>query len=138
MQVEDTKDKIFIYDLDAELAESDPEEDRLVFIPDIEKHLTKIPKHVLTGQDEDTKKENQLVLYQVPTALSVPEDEDSVRKAIIETRTRAQQRQEKLHQELTSDGVDSRHEAVQPSSGPSQTMSEIVMDEDDMDAMDIE
>ena len=137
MQVEDTKDKVFIHDLDAELDESEPVEDRLVFIPDIERHLNKVPKHVLTGQDEDAKTNNQLVLYQVPASLSVPEDKDSVRKAVIEARTRVQQKQEELHQGYTSADVNGIRQDLQPGSVPSETMDE-AMDEDEVDAMDIE
>ncbi|KAF2146977.1 uncharacterized protein K452DRAFT_337319 [Aplosporella prunicola CBS 121167] len=89
MQLEDTKDKIYIYDLDKELAEIESDEDKPVFLPDIEKHLARIPKHLLVGQDLQQTRDNQLVLYKVPSSLTVPEDKDSVRKAIIEARARA-------------------------------------------------
>lgn len=92
MQLEDTKDKVYIYDLDKELADIESDEENPIFLPDIEKHLTKIPKHVLmsTGRELERTANNQLVLYGVPTSLSVPEDKDSVRKAIIEARHRAE------------------------------------------------
>ena len=35
----------------------------------------------------------QMVLYNVPSSLTVPEEQDSVRRAILETRARARQRQ---------------------------------------------
>ena len=136
MQVDDTKDKVYIYDLDAELAESDPEDEQVIFIPEIERHLTKIPKHILTGQDEATKKENQLVLYRVPAALSVPEDKDSVRKAIIETRTRAQQK----HEGFSPGSTTQRSAAISNNFLPdsnSRPKNE-VMEEEDGDAMDLE
>ena len=91
MQVEDTKDKIYIYDLDKELEEIESDEDRPVFLADIEKHLLKLPKSVLLGDDVKAAASKQMVLYRVPTSLSVPEDKDSVRRAIIETRRRAQE-----------------------------------------------
>ncbi|KAI9687265.1 MAG: hypothetical protein M1822_002308 [Bathelium mastoideum] len=137
MQVEDTKDKVYIYDLDAELAESEPDEEHLVFIPDIERHFAKVPKHVLTGQDEEANKDNQLILYQVPTALSVPENKDSVRKAILEARSRAQQKQEQLHAASIEDGSTMMHQGDQSdSTAPGLFGTRMV--EDDADAMDIE
>jgi hypothetical protein len=91
MQVEDTKDKVYIYDLDKELAEVESDEDRPIFIPDIEKHVMSLPASVLIGDDMRAAAEKQMVLYRVPNSLSIPEDKDSVRKAIIETRRRAQE-----------------------------------------------
>lgn len=93
MQVEDTKDKVYIYDLDKELAEVESDEDRPIFIPDIEKHVMKLPKAVLIGDDLKAVANNQMILYRAPTSLSIPEDKDSVRKAIIESRRRAQESQ---------------------------------------------
>ncbi|KAF2234486.1 hypothetical protein EV356DRAFT_532795 [Viridothelium virens] len=139
MQLDDTKDKIYIYDLDAELAESEqsePDKERLVFIPDIERHLTKVPKHILTGQEEEVKKDNQLVLYQVPAALSVPEDKDSVRKAVIEARARARQKQENSYQGPASNNVPGMEQKAQPIFTGAHVPSGIV-DEDDGDIMDI-
>lgn len=100
MQVEDTKDKVYIYDLDEELAELESDEENPIFLPDIEKHLHKIPKHVLVsnGKELERTANNQLVLYSVPASLSVPQDKDSVRKAIIEARHRAEQKSASLHE----------------------------------------
>jgi hypothetical protein len=103
MEVDSTPTRVYIHNLDAELSSSDDEapSDRLVFIPDIERKLSKIPQHILTGRTpsprdghvsrliEDGIQEGQLVLYGVPNSLSVPEEKDVVRKAIIETRARA-------------------------------------------------
>lgn len=94
MAVDDSKDKIFIRDLDEELAdESAEDEPRLVFIPDIDRQLHRIPRHILMGDVEEQDLAKQMVLYRVPHSLSVPEDKDSVRKAIIESRARARQGQ---------------------------------------------
>ncbi|KAK3301014.1 uncharacterized protein B0H64DRAFT_29229 [Chaetomium fimeti] len=106
MQLDNTAHKVYIYNLDDELSSSDNDEDsdhegRLVFLPDIEKHLrnSRIPSHVLDprpGAAAAAAAElagKQLVLYRVPTSLSVPEERDSVRKAIIEARERARERQ---------------------------------------------
>jgi len=92
MQLDDTKDKVYIYNLDDELSDIESEEERLVFLPDIEKRLTKIPKSVLMNHDAPTTS-SELVLYNVPESLSVPREYDNVRKAIIETRARAREKQ---------------------------------------------
>ncbi|KAI9720049.1 MAG: hypothetical protein M1812_003176 [Candelaria pacifica] len=93
MQLDDTKYKTYIRDLDAELAnidERDPE--NVIFLPDIERKLTRIPASVLMGQPNPGGS-NEMVLYSVPTSLSVPQEQDNVRKAIIETRARAREQQ---------------------------------------------
>ncbi len=99
MQLDDTKHKVYIYDLDAELSdgESSSDEGKLIFLPDIQKHLreTRIPPRILANNDGELAGNNlQLVLYNVPSSLTVPEEQDSVRRAILETRARARARQE--------------------------------------------
>lgn len=98
MQLDNTKHKVYIYDLDAELSdsESSSDEGKLVFLPDIQKHLreTRIPPMVLANSDGELAGNNQLVLYNIPSSLTVPEEQDSVRKAIIESRARARAAQE--------------------------------------------
>lgn len=91
MQVDDTRDRIYIHDLDKELedVESNDGKERLIFLPDIEKHFSKLPQHLLTG-DQNTSRE--LVLSSVPKSLTIDEGHDSVRKAIIESRQRARQK----------------------------------------------
>ncbi|KAL2182409.1 hypothetical protein L209DRAFT_580480 [Thermothelomyces heterothallicus CBS 203.75] len=101
MQLDDTKYKVYIYNIDDELSSSDNEdgadEGKLVFLPDIEKHLrnTRIPTRVLNPgrPDESSSAGKELVLYQVPSSISIPEEQDSVRKAIMEARERARERQ---------------------------------------------
>lgn len=93
MQVDDTKDRIFIANLEDELAHVAAEDDEIVFLPQIERRMTKIPKSLLTSHNPalaGTGKE--LVLYNVPTSLSVPQEQDSVRKAIVEVRERQRER----------------------------------------------
>ncbi|KAL2022753.1 hypothetical protein VTK56DRAFT_4569 [Thermocarpiscus australiensis] len=102
MHLDDSKHKVYIYDLDAELS-SDSEADasdgdggRLIFLPDIEKHLraNRLPPHVPYRPDPTAELAGkELVLYSVPSSLSVPEEQDNVRKAIIEARARARERQ---------------------------------------------
>jgi len=88
MRVDDTKDRVYIYDLDDELADIESDEERLIFLPDIEEKLSKIPQHVLTGKREDQEGQ-ELVLYSVPSSLTVPAEQDTVRRAIVESRQRA-------------------------------------------------
>ena len=92
MQLDDTKDRVYIHNLDEELADIESEEEKLVFLPDIEKKLSKIPKSVLLGEGHPSTG-SQMVLYSVPSSLSVPEEQDNVRKAIIESRARAREKQ---------------------------------------------
>lgn len=105
MQLDDTKHKVYIYNLDDECSDSGGESDdgRLVFLPDIEKHLmqTRIPPSVFANKDGEIAG-MQLVLYSEPTSLTVPEEHDSVRKAIIEARQRVREKQERERQQTES------------------------------------
>lgn len=94
MQIEETKDRVFIHDIDEELAEIESDDEHPIFLPDIEKHLIKIPHHILVNEDDRKKRDSmQLILYNVPSSLSVPESKDSVRRAILESRQRTRQNQ---------------------------------------------
>ncbi|KAG5997029.1 hypothetical protein E4U52_005172 [Claviceps spartinae] len=96
MQLDDSKHKVYIYSLDDEItSESSEDEDgKLIFLPDIEKHLRekRIPPHILADSDGQLGG-MQLVLYSDPKSLSVPEEQDGVRKAILEARHRAREKQ---------------------------------------------
>ncbi|ROV94330.1 hypothetical protein VMCG_08672 [Cytospora schulzeri] len=122
MHLDDTSNKVYIYNLDDELSsESEPDdpEGKLVFLPDVEKHLRAnriipgvnssgsssgtdavvggsvvVPRPILPNRDGELAG-MQLVLYnEGPSSLTVPEEHDSVRKAIIEARARVRQRQQ--------------------------------------------
>jgi len=93
MQVEDTPNRIYIHDLAAELSDIESDEENPIFLADVEKHLSKIPKHVLMGPEPKATRDNQLVLYNVPSSISVPQEEDNVRKAIVEARARMREKQ---------------------------------------------
>lgn len=93
MLVEDTPHRVYIHDLAAELSDTDSDSEHPIFLSDIEKHLSKIPRHVLLGPPPKPSEHNQVVLYNVPASLSVPEERDSVRKAIGEARQRIRERQ---------------------------------------------
>lgn len=92
MQVDETRDRVYIRNLDDELADVESEEEKLVFLPDIEKKLSRLPKSVLLGECHPSTG-TEVVLYGVPASLSVPEEQDKVRKAIIESRARVREKQ---------------------------------------------
>lgn len=102
MLLDNTKHKVYIYDLDAELSDSESSDDgKLVFLPDIEKHLreSRIPPSILANSEGELAGCKELVLYNVPSSLTVPEEQDSVRKAIIETRARVRAKHQKRNEE---------------------------------------
>jgi len=92
MQVDESRDRIFINSIDDELLDVESDEERLVFLPDIEKRLTTIPRSVLTGQNS-TSAGNEVVLYGIPESISIPREQDNVRKAFLESRQRAREKQ---------------------------------------------
>lgn len=137
MHLDDTKHKVYIHNLDEQLAEIDNEEST-VFIADIEKKLGKIPQYVLTGDMRPTA-DNQIVLYGVPSSISVPEEQDNVRKAIIESRARAREKQL-----LDDRAAKARRDPVRAGMGygrenrPSMDTQEMTGEEqEDADAMDL-
>ncbi|RDA93493.1 hypothetical protein CP533_4013 [Ophiocordyceps camponoti-saundersi (nom. inval.)] len=95
MQIDDSKDKVYIYNMEDELSsDSEAEDGRLVFLPDLDRHLrqSRIPPAVLTSPDGDLAG-MQMVLYNDPRSLTVPEDRDGVRRAILDARHRLREKQ---------------------------------------------
>ncbi|KAI9842264.1 MAG: hypothetical protein M1838_003191 [Thelocarpon superellum] len=108
MQVDDTKYRVYIANLDDELSGDESAdgggggggggdrardgEEKIVFLPDVEERLTRIPRSVLLHRPTEAAQHRELVLYGVPNSLSVPQEEDNVRRAIIESRARAQEK----------------------------------------------
>ena len=90
MNVDDSRDRIFISNLEDELADLSSEEENPIFIPDIERKLNALPRALLRP-DHPHVAGNELILYEIPTSLSIPIEQDSTRKAIIESRQRAQE-----------------------------------------------
>lgn len=146
MQVDDTKDRVYIGNLDAELADVDADEpgERLIFLPDIERHFSRLPHQVLAGtrrRPSDSDHDGQeLVLYGVPKSLTLDGSRDSVRKAILEARHRAHEkavedaRQEDMRRKYSPAG-DEQH-PVETAHGYSNGYA--VERPHDPDAMDIE
>ncbi|KAI0160813.1 hypothetical protein GGR57DRAFT_392549 [Xylariaceae sp. FL1272] len=166
MRLDDTKHKVYIYDIDAELSSTDGENSesesslpgsptsgkgRLVFLPDIEKHLqrTRIPASVFANPDGELAghsiNDMQMVLYRdsEPSSLSIAPEHDSVRKAILEARARAREKQK--GSTMIGSGNEAGIKAAAPKSIASipnpvavtTPWSDVPMD-DDADAMDID
>ncbi|KHN96798.1 uncharacterized protein MAM_05354 [Metarhizium album ARSEF 1941] len=104
MELDDSKHKVYIYNLDDELSsESSDEEGRLVFLPDIRKHLreSRIPKQVLANRDGELAG-MQLVLYKEPASLLVPEHKDGAPSAVLEAKQRIREKQKLDHNGASS------------------------------------
>lgn len=115
MHVDDTKDRVYIHDLDAELAEieSDTGEQKLVFLPDIERKLQKIPKHVLTGQhDSEQHIGHELVLYRPLSALIAPANKNGDYGEVLVNKLRADERA--MHGGHESNQTTRPHEINEP------------------------
>ncbi|KAF2278102.1 uncharacterized protein EI97DRAFT_244878 [Westerdykella ornata] len=144
MLVEDTPHRVYIWSLADELADLSSDEESPIFLPDIEKHISKIPKYILQPPELKPTKDNQLVLYSVPSSLTVPEEQDKVRKAILEARQRVRERQASPLGEPAAvvgagnglgNGIAS---ALTPSEVEKEEDEMAVEEEDDPDAMEID
>lgn len=140
MRLDDTKHKVYIYDIDDELAsEGDADaEEQVVFLPDIERHLraNRIPPSLLLGEpDLEDLAAKQLVLYHVPSSITVPEEQDSVRKAIIEARARVRERQM-----AEREAADARRRGQMGGRmfADAPMDDEVIQDEEDADAMELD
>ncbi|KAG9188697.1 hypothetical protein G6011_07402 [Alternaria panax] len=144
MQVEDTPHRVYISDLSAELSDIESDEDNPIFLSDIEKHLSRIPKHVLLGPEPKPTDKNQLVLYNVPASLTVPEAQDNVRKAIVEARQRIRDKQvNPVTEPVNVDLARNNYYSTTPTTGDDRIMDAIPQPtappaDGDGDAMDID
>jgi len=142
MNIDDTRHRVYVQNLDAEIAEieaSEPEE-RLIFLPDIEKHFSRIPEHLLASPQDafSAAQQQELVLYSVPRSLTVDEGHDSVRKAILDARQRARDKaaEEARREEMERQYAKDAGEAVETAHGYGGGYDAPI--EVDPDAMDIE
>jgi hypothetical protein len=127
MMLDDTKHTTYIHDLDRELADIDPPDGGLILLPLATKMIS-VPESVLPAPSRG----KELVLYTEPSSLTVPKEQDSVRKAIIEARARARARAHAAnsHQPLPS----SDHGSLLSSSkGFGNTSLTYSIDDDPMD-----
>jgi len=165
MQVEDTAHRVYIHNLDAELDSSTDDDDdhnnRVVFISDVERQLSRVPQHVLTGKSaggplaalseshiDAGSQAGELVLYGVPSSLSVPVEQDSVRQAIVESRARARERSNTMVRDAIGNAT-GRGQLERAAGGGTETGTrtgtdrlaigmQIVEEEDEEDAMDLD
>ncbi|KAH8813136.1 hypothetical protein F5884DRAFT_820787 [Xylogone sp. PMI_703] len=101
MQLDNSKHKVYIYNLDDELSDSDSDDGKLIFLPDIEKHLreSRIPPSVLANSKGELAGNNmQLILYKPMSEVLGSLEQDKIRKAIAETRTKARAKHEEERQ----------------------------------------
>ena len=140
MNVDDTRHRVYVQNLDAELAEIEANEpdERLIFLPDIEKHFSRIPEHILSNPQDATRQQQELVLYSVPRSLTLDESQDSVRKAILEARQRARDKavEEARHQEMERQYAKGDGDVVETAHGYGSGYEQPA--DEDADAMDIE
>ncbi|KAK7408760.1 hypothetical protein QQX98_009058 [Neonectria punicea] len=135
MQLDNTKHKVYIYNIDDELSsDSESDEGKLVFLPDIEKHLraTRIPPSILARKDADSEG-MEVVLYSDPKSITVPESKDSVRKAIVESRRRVREQQR-----LERESKKSAEAAITTNTTFTDNTSMTSRHDDDPDAMDMD
>ncbi|KIW23163.1 uncharacterized protein PV07_11383 [Cladophialophora immunda] len=157
MTVDDTPHRIIIHDLESEIAQIEAEEaahNATIFLPDIDKKVSSVPQKLLQLRNLDRQAQpaglppenlnTALVLYRDPSSISVPEEEDVVRKTIIEARRRArektaeeQRERERREAEARALQHDQRSTEWDDAMTDNSLHGEAVVD-DDLDAMEIE
>lgn len=100
MPIDETADRIWVHDLDAEIAEIEADEARereriQLSLSEAGSQYAKIPDHLLklNNQADPPASNMQMVLYRDPISLSVPEENDAVRKTVVEARRRMRENQ---------------------------------------------
>ena len=137
MAIDDTKHRVYISNLSKEIAEIEAAEEaakKTIFIPDIDKRILEgaqrsIPLSIYANQDGELAGMNQdqaLVLYDFPKSLTVDESKDSVRKAILESRKRAQERQRR---EAGLPPIEDSPMAAQGATSPAAIPADLELDE---------
>lgn len=102
MLLDDTKHTIFIHDIDRELIDDDAQGGVINFLPGVTETLMPMPRSLVVNGETQS---NALVLYQEPKSLSIPVEEDNVRRAITETWDRARGKQSCLGSLATANHV---------------------------------
>jgi hypothetical protein len=171
MTIDETPHRIIIHDLSSEIAQIEAEEaahNTTLFLPDVDKKVSGLPHHLLQqGQNHDRhdplrmelelgrpaaeNPNTALVLYKDPSSITVPEEEDVVRKTIIDARRRArekaveeQRERERLAREAETRALQQHwDDGMVDHSFQGRGDEEAAMDSDadsdsDSDAMDVE
>ena len=126
MLLDDTQHTIFIHDIDREIEDSNSQEDTVNFLPGFTGNS--IPSFLILGTKPTG---NELVLYQEPTSLTIPKEEDNVRRAIAETRARTREKQAELRSLSTTGNTSTESTgAIQPNNEPARHRCDDAMDID--------
>lgn len=112
MSLDETPNRIYIHDLESEIAAIEALEPKNIkttfLLPDFDKNVSRIPQNVLRskfdasvghGLGREGGESQALVLYRDPVSISVPPEEDVVRKAIIESRRMAREKIRREYEE---------------------------------------
>ncbi|KAK7900922.1 hypothetical protein LTR67_003207 [Exophiala xenobiotica] len=144
MTVDETPHRVIITNLAHEIAQIEADEaaaSQTVFLPDIDKKVSAIPARFLQNHPPQNPSpalslntNTALVLYRDPTSITVPEEEDAVRKAIIAARTRAREKQAAEWREREREGQDQDIEFDDAMTDHSSYRDR----DEDLDAMEIE
>ncbi len=151
MALDETRHRVHINNLEKEIAEIEAEEEdakKTIFIPDVDKRLfeTRIPKPVLankSGEIGGMNRDQALVLYDFPKSLTVDEGHDIVRKAILEARQRAREKQIKSSGSATEGTIPRKWTAqaipLIVATGTIEAVFEpMEMEDDDNDVMELD
>ncbi|KAL5334940.1 hypothetical protein BJX70DRAFT_341512 [Aspergillus crustosus] len=87
MVLDDTKSRVYIYDLDRELTENKAVDCPLIILPGLEESLSM--SKILVPLGKANRQCSEIVLYREPESLSISKENDQVRRALMETRERA-------------------------------------------------
>jgi hypothetical protein len=144
MTVDETPHRVIITNLAHEIAQIEADEaaaSHTVFLPDIDKKVSAIPARFLQNHPPQNPSPSlslnpntALVLYRDPISITVPEEEDAVRKAIIAARTRAREKQAAEWKERDREG---QNQDIELDDAMTDHSSHGDRDED-LDAMEIE
>ncbi|KIX98795.1 uncharacterized protein Z520_05256 [Fonsecaea multimorphosa CBS 102226] len=157
MTVDDTPHRIIIHDLESEIAQIEAEEaahNATIFLSDIDKQVSRVPQKLLETRNHDRLPQpaglppenlnTALVLYRDPSSISVPEEDDVVRKTIIEARRRAREKtaeeqREKERREAQARALQLDQKSVEwDDAMTDNSFHGGGMVDDDVDAMEIE
>ncbi|KAL4878260.1 hypothetical protein BJY04DRAFT_115662 [Aspergillus karnatakaensis] len=130
MMLDDTKSRVYVHDLERELAEVERLDSPLIILPGLEDKLS-ISKRMMVP--DSARQCSEMVLYREPESLSIPKERDQVRRAIIETRERARLRQSMNQFGLQECAVQKRKQHVSAGGGEASQISGFLDDKMDID-----
>ena len=140
MPVDETGDRVWVHDLNAEIAEIEAEEARQreeIGLSETGQEYAKIPEHLLrqngNGSSSNPAADMQMILYRDPISISVPEKDDAVRKTIIEARQRMREKQAEERQSQLPAMPD-----IASTIHPEHYFTQHDIDDDDEDGMDLD